>query len=306
MNRLILLVAAALLLGGCDDTYVQNERPPYGYGGSGNYGYGGSGGYGGWGVSERKLIRNCQDAVEYRIHRKLGRDAKVRFEESWIDDEGRKRATVRGRVFARRHGDERRATFRCRMNRENGVVMEHDLNWIGGGGAVGGKRNKQALALCKERIRTRLRNEVRSDFRIEFRDPRVEKISQRMRRVTGKALLENRHGSGKVSYECKVHFEPREIYSASWRWIRRLPTGGNAGTGIKGKTARDICHNALRNRMKSRGHREIHFMETRVKTLWGRTKQVSMKVRSKLGGQYRVSHHSCKIDMEQRRILELR
>ena len=292
MNPKMLLVAGALLLAGCNDTYIQGDDS-----------YPGAG-YGDYQVSERTMVRNCEDVVEYRLHRKLGRKARIDFERTSVWKQSRERARVEGRVHVRHHGDTRTMEYWCRVNTRNGTVLEHHLDRLEDGDAVGGKRNRKALELCRERIRHRLRKEVPGDFRIEFHDPKVYKISKRLRRVTGEARLVDRHGSGWIEYSCKVHFEPREIDSASWSWLRRLPTSASNG-GSNRETARQICHRAMRDHLEHKGHRQVRFLDTRVKLLWEKTKLVKMKVRSRLHGEERTSHHSCRVDMKTGRVLEL-
>lgn len=291
-RRALLATVATLMLSACDDTYIQNDNPQ----GSGY-------GNGSWNVSDRTLVRNCEDVVEYRVHRKLGREARIHFDRARVYHSSRERARVEGNAHAWTDDEERNLEYRCSLDRRDGVVLERHIDWKGRNGQVQGKRNRKALEACKERIRKRLHAEVQGDFRIDFRDPRVDKVSKRMRRVTGKAVLENRRGKGRVAYNCKVHLDPLEVYSASWNWIRHLPTSSTPDH--KHRKARRLCEDAMRIHLQQKGHRNIDFVDTRVEVLSGNRRLVKMKVHSRYQGKNRSSHHSCKVNPKNGRILEL-
>jgi hypothetical protein len=289
--KTLLICTATLLLSACDDAYIQNEPP-------GGPGYGSSS----WNVSDRTLVRNCEDMVAYRIHRKLGRDARIRFDRARIYHNSRDRARVEGNAYAGTRKEERRLEYRCTMNRRNGEVLEKHLDWSGHN-LIQGKRNRKALEACKERIRERLRREVQGSFRVTFHGPQVEKISKRMRRVTGSALLENRSGEGRIAYSCKVHLEPLEVYSDSWHWTRHLPDAPTANHNYP--KARRLCQQAMRLHLQQKGHSNISFVDVRAEKRSGKHRLVKMKVSSRYQGRHRTSHHSCRVNVKNGRILEL-
>lgn len=270
---------AAVLLTACNEVY---DKPDTGYGYRG--------------VSDSRLVNNCQYQVDNRIERKFDRRVAVQYDYVDIEDISRNSARVRGDAVIRDRGNRLRLKYHCDLNIETGRVNDVDIKWIDKPYQEQDTINPGLLRACQDTVRKQVKRDTAVAVSLEFRDYKTESLSRHRSQVTGKAKIRADHGDGQIRYECVVNSKHNQMEQASYRWTQSLPSND--------KKVKKACHEVIHNQIKGDGYKKVNFKTSEVKNLSKTDRSVRGTVGMRRSGNKYQASYECRVNIRNDQVVK--
>lgn len=253
-------------------------------------------------VRDYQLIEICEDEVRYKVERRFDSRTHVYFDYGEVYETSSYRVHVEGEALVKNRGDRHSLRYRCKMHRDDGRIIDVDLDWENRHEDDHHDHVHMAANSCQHRIRKKLRKQVDNNINIAFKEYETQRIAKNRIFVSGKAKVQAPAGNGKIRYECEVAKADAEVKSAQYNWIEPLPPGG--GNKPIGSTGVKECHSALRQQLRVIGYDRVVFKTTEQKMLKSDIKQISGNMETHQNADKGYARYQCRLNIRTGKIKE--